>query len=345
MKQRIAILLFCMSCGLMSAQDIHWSQPSNAMLYYNPAFAGINGIYNAGINYRNQWLAAGKAYKTYMASGDLHFNDNGSTQFALGALVSNDVSGDGRYKTLTAQLSTACLLKVNSKNFFGVGLGFGYVQNSLSDEVFSWGNQFNGEVYDPGMSSGEAQGAMSHRYFDLSAGVSYKFDANQGAAYTNRGRWIVGFAVGHLTQPNISFTGKDKLPMKQTAYLKGSLPMGEKFALMPLAAVLLQGNSMEVTGGLLLHRNIGQVSKLTSNRKGAAASLGLLYRTNTAIIPTIELEKGSSIFAISYDINFFGFSTATRRGGLEFSIRLRSTRSAPPATKHHGRPKHGGKWF
>lgn len=343
MKKSIYLFIVFITCSLCYAQDIHWSQPSNALLYLNPAFTGIDSRYNVGLNFRDQWNVAGKTYRTYMVAADCRLKSIG-----IGGLVNSDLSADGRYKTTSAGITLSGLVKVNKHARFGLGAGASFMQNSLSADIFKWGSQFNGESYDPSMASGEARTAAANHFLDLNAGVSFIYDEDQSSMFTNRQRKLmVGYSINHITRPDLALTGgTDKLLMKHTGYLKALLPVKDNLSIAPVILVHYQGVLMEATGGVLARYTRGQTSRVTGNRKGSAFSVGAMYRLRDAIIPTVELEKGNSIFAFSYDINVSSFSRVSKfRGGFELSIRLKATKDLPADKKRPAKKKKGRRWF
>ena len=348
MKKSLHTLIVCFACLCMHAQDLHWSQPGAALLYLNPGFTGIEGPYSAGLNFKDQWSVAGRAYRTYMAAGDVRLNNYGGALVSIGGLLSSDVAGNGGYKTVSMGMTSSCLIKAGKSMRVGLGIGANYMQNSLSDDGYQWGNQFDGELFNSSMSSYESQGKLSHHYFDLNAGVSFVYDEEKGSLATStvQKRWVAGYSMNHLTTPVIAMTGSgDKLALKHTAFVKGQIPLGEKYSIVPEAVAYVMGVHMEITGGVLLKRQIGLESKITGHRKSGSAAVGLLFRTNSGFIPTIEVQKSNYIVGISYDINTFGFAKASLRGGLELTLRLRAGKTGPQQPKKHGRPKKHGKWF
>jgi hypothetical protein len=82
--------------GKLFAQDIHWSQPANNLMFENPAFTGISHKFSFNMNYRDQWKAANAPYKSYNVAGDYQFKkDNAKKVFlSAGILFTEDVAGD-----------------------------------------------------------------------------------------------------------------------------------------------------------------------------------------------------------------------------------------------------------
>ena len=81
-----------------SAQDIHFSQFTNAPLQLNPALTGFTECkLRIGINYRNQWNSISTPYITQSAYIDGKIRQRLAKQdwFGIGGLFINDKAGEG----------------------------------------------------------------------------------------------------------------------------------------------------------------------------------------------------------------------------------------------------------
>jgi len=328
MKHKLSIISLLISF-FAAAQDLHWSQPAAALLYQNPAFTGVFNKYSASLQYRNQWNALNTAYNSFMINGDYRFNkDNAPAAFALGAIVSKDISGEGSYQATSFGLTSSCFVKLNPAWKIGAGLGLNVIQNSIQPEKLSWGAQYDAQsqAYNGSWASGEQTNLSASRLVpDLNAGISLAFDKGQDAFASNaKHKFVAGYSINHITRPNTGLTGSsDKLNMKHTLFAYGVFSLKDNLALKPTSLLYLQGRMMEITAGCLLRYGFGQQSKITGIRKGSALAFGALYRVNDAIIPCLEFEKGPCIFGLSYDVNVSSLSPSSHlRGGIELSARI-----------------------
>src|SRR5687767_631950 len=99
------LILLILAAPFLRAQDIHFSQFNASPLTLNPALTGkLSCTYRFAINYRNQWNSVPAPYETYSAAFDALAKtskyDNGQG-FGFGALIFNDVSGDGNLSHLS----------------------------------------------------------------------------------------------------------------------------------------------------------------------------------------------------------------------------------------------------
>jgi type IX secretion system PorP/SprF family membrane protein len=330
------IFLYAIACFApvteLSSQDIHWSQPSAGLLVQNPAFTGIQNKFTVGVNYRNQWNALGTPYSSMQLAGDYRFGEENPKKavFSTGGVFSNDVAGEGRYRTTISGFGFSCLVKASDQLRMGAGLGVNMVQHVVNLSKFSWGSQFNGLNYDPSINSGEMAGTVSAWYADINAGVSMIYSKNSGTLSSNDNTVLIaGYGVSHLNRAEIGMNGgSDRLNMKHTLFMTGLVGLENKnVSLKPTAFWYRQGKLNEIMAGMLIRFSIGESSKITGFKKGSAFCAGAFYRVNDAIIPAVQFEKGNFVFGMSYDINVSGLTPASRlRGGVEFSICFIPTR-------------------
>jgi type IX secretion system PorP/SprF family membrane protein len=325
-------IIFCFATFAVTttlpAQDVHWAQPTNCLLYQNPAFTAISNKFDLDLDYRTQWNAINTSYKSYMVAGDYRFGaaDPGNVSFCIGGIFYNDIAGDGSYRRTNSGVTFASNVKVSDHLRMGAGLGYNIIQSGVKMDNFSWGTQFDGQNYDPSLSSGEMQGTQSKWYSDLNAGVSWLYEQNPGTISSNDNtKFIFGYSINHINRPDISLNGgTDKLNIKHTLYFTGLIGLKNKnVSIKPTAFFYHQGKLNEITAGSLFRFTIGEHSKITGFKKGSAFSFGALYRVKDALMPTVEYEKGNFLFGMSYDINISTLTPASHfRGGMEFTLCL-----------------------
>lgn len=328
MKNLIFTLcVFFITCIGIYGQDIHWSQPSNSLLYQNPAFTGINGKFTLNANYRNQWNAVDVGYKSYLIAGDYRFGKNEPQNISLsvGGILYSDIAGEGNYHTANGGITFSCLVKANDRVRIGAGFGYNIIQSSLQINNFSWGSQFDGQNYNSSINTGENFGSASKLLSDLNAGIAIRYDKNETSSTANHNTQLIfGYSINHVNRPDISVNGGgNRLNIKHVLFSTGNISLKDNIGIKPTILFYKQGALNEITFGSLYRITIGQHSIITGNKKGAALSFGALYRINDAIIPTVEVEVKNYIFGISYDVNVSGLTTFSNyRGGIEITFRL-----------------------
>jgi type IX secretion system PorP/SprF family membrane protein len=329
--KNIRLIIAASILGTISvhAQDIHFSQITESTLLLNPSQAGLGHDVRAVVNFKDQWRSVVSApYQTINASADFALIQKLSgSHLGIGVNVFNDKAGDSKMSTTIGQLHVAGAIGLNSSNVLSAGVVAGYGQRNLNYGGLTWGNQYDGQQYNSGLSSGEPVNFASYNYMDIGAGLSWMFRVGNSTMTSKDAKIInIGFAVHHLNKPVYSFYNDNaaRLPMKYVAH--GNAYFGIKntnMVLEPSYYFAMQGGHMEITPGMLCKIVLGQSSMYTDRKKASAISLGGYFRFKDAIVPMVRYEYMNFSVATSYDINVSGLSSATRaRGGFEVSIRF-----------------------
>jgi type IX secretion system PorP/SprF family membrane protein len=332
MKRIYYIILVLMISNLESinAQDVHFSQFSQTPQLINPGATGVfEGAFRGIINYRTQWGELGGGYKTYAASFDAPItkkNKKGS-YLGLGANFYKDVAGKSSFGNLQIGFSPSAVLAIARNQTISLGIQAAYGQSSADLSALTWGNQFNGVGFSPGVNSNENLSLRSSKYFDLGTGVYYEFKKSKTSFFGGEtSSFNIGIAGYHLNQPkqNLFSESEDVLPMKIVTQVAGSFDLSDsKLALVPSIFYAKQKNFNEITAGILLKIKLGKdVTKYSGFFKQGAIYFGGHYRVKDAIIPQLYLEFADYMIGISYDYNTSALSSVTGgNGGLEISIK------------------------
>lgn len=335
------LLLFI---GLISikaaAQDVHFSQFGQTPQLINPGVTGVfEGNVRAFLNYRTQWTGIGKGYRTYAASFDapLKFKKGRRSKkgayLGLGLNFYSDVAGTSNFGTSQTSLSIAGILPVAEQHKFSLGIQAGLGQNSVDLNTLTWGNQYDGEIFNTSLNTNELYGLRSYQYFDLGAGFLYEF-RNEGNSYLSSdvSSFNVGIAGYHLNEPTQQFLAHstDKLPMKIVAQFSGTFDLGYvPLSLVPSVFYATQASSKEITPGMLLKVRRGRDTKYSGMFKEAAIYFGAHYRIGDALIPEIYLEFTDYMIGFSYDFSNSDLANASGgANGIEFSIRYTHQKKA-----------------
>ncbi|MFK8045734.1 MAG: PorP/SprF family type IX secretion system membrane protein [Crocinitomicaceae bacterium] len=333
MRLLICALLF--SANVL-AQDIHFSQLSVNNLISNPASAGFyDGWERLAISHKNQWINANTSFLTTSISADFNLfkprSDKGA-YLGVGILFFNDISGDSKFGTrhFSACLSGIVPLNRNNRVSFGFSPGFGQKSADLGQVLFS--NQFDGQVLNSSINSGEIASINTKIYGDFSFGFLYQYGTSKRNIVANR---KVSFSLGvsyyHFNTPRINFNdtyfenlfGKISIGSELIKDFEGSDLGVETFV-----NYHKQGPHQEVYGAALLRYQMAAGSKMTRLRKQVIFSIGLGYRAGDAIVPMVRYQKASWQFGMSYDVTISTLGNFSRGGGLEFNLIFNSTRFA-----------------
>ncbi|MBI4931787.1 MAG: PorP/SprF family type IX secretion system membrane protein [Bacteroidetes bacterium] len=331
------LFLFCLFCLLPTAycfsQDIHFSQFYMNPLAMNPANAGADrNEMQAILNYKDQWRSVASPYKTIALSCDKRIQKKKSAMdfWAVGINFFNDKAGDINMKTFQANISAAYHHYLSKEKYSSVGVGLqtGFAQRSISYDAVTWGNQFDGNSYNPFLPTGEPASGTSYAYGDfLSTGVLYSYNNTSGRIKVTDNHELkvnLGFSVFHITQPKYSFyESGEKIYMKYVLHGNALLSVpNTNIAFAPGFMYFRQGPAQEIYPGTLIRYKLRQASKYTGYYKSMAISVGAFLRMKDAIAPVVLFENAGYSIGLSYDVNVSDLKVAsTGRGGFEISLK------------------------
>jgi type IX secretion system PorP/SprF family membrane protein len=210
MRSRLVLILALFQSVFLRAQDFHFSQVMQNMVYVNPAYAAMPASGELGLVYRNQWPGIPATFVTYGASAVLPLSNIHS---GLGVHVMNDVQGSGVITRSSATFQYAYLLDLGRSWQVGGGISGSYVFKRFngsellfrSDILNDLGYSYPTVTYDN----------YTRNYPDFGAGIIAR----------NKEKLSFGFSVSHLTRPAESLSNQvsDRLPMKYTAFVSGRI--------------------------------------------------------------------------------------------------------------------------
>lgn len=320
----IPILILMAFCFInkATAQDVHYSQFHNVPLYQSPAQTGlINGDYRFSGVYRSQWESVPVQYRTFAIGFDMKAMETKTGVLGAGLLLTRDQAGDSNLSLTTIMLSTAYTIKLAKKSLLTAGVNIGTGQRSLDYAKLTFDNQFNGDQFVAGSSTGENMENTNNFYIDMGAGLNYRFQASK------RTKLDIGISGFHFNRPSQAFDTDDQidLPIRLSTYLNSSFKLNPKSDLLIRALMHRQSSYQQLVfgGGWRYH---------LSDRKSKETSIALSthYRLGDAVIPMLEIEYGPWKAGFSYDINISDFNIATNgRGGPEITLQYVITKIKP----------------
>ncbi len=309
-------IIFISYSLLVNGQDIHYSQYFNHYPSQNPIHAGLySGKHRITANYRNQWQTVPVPYLTLSMFYDTKFRLRGSKDyFGVGIGFDYDKAGDSELSLTSLNVSLNYAWSIDKSNQFILGLSPSVGQRRLSSEKLRWNNQWNGDKYDPALSSKENFNLTGTFFLDLAAGAGFQH------TFTKRSKILLGGTFFHVLEPNQTFYGINqtsvKLPIRKVYHANIDIGIGSFFDFMLRGQYQEQQEYNEkLASGLFrlyLNKNPGVKLNLL---------LGCGVRLDDAFFPMIGFEYKDWMVSGSYDINTSDFKTATnRRGGLELAV-------------------------
>ncbi len=183
-------------------QDPQFTQYMFNTLYYNPAFAGVEGVTKFTALHRSQWLGysptvgKGGAPTTQLISftSPLFKMNSG-----VGAYIVNDRLGP--QTNLEAQVSYAYHLTVKDGKL-SLGLRTGLYSQTIDFDMY--------RPNDPNDPLIDKKGAISQQRLDLAAGLYYRKE-----------KWYAGLSFNHLTRANFDFDTNQRSALQPHMYFTG----------------------------------------------------------------------------------------------------------------------------
>lgn len=262
----------------------------------NPGFAGANGgVCLKGI-YHNQWMGAdfadggGVTPTTMVFSGDMALKNINS---GVGLNLVSDAYGYAGVLYMNANY--AYRLKVGDDGDLGIGIGVGFIQNSLS-----------GDWITPGMLN-DPNGAPTDDNLVPMDESKLAFDANIGAFYHGSidkyNEMYAGVSITNITSPSLeTSTGFKALNFPRSYYFTGGY-----YYTLPNGLIQLRPSVFVKTDF-----KAAQTSINLTGMYNQMMWAGLTYRFSgdIAIIAGATL-KNNITFGISYDFTSLGNDLAS----------------------------------
>jgi type IX secretion system PorP/SprF family membrane protein len=331
----MAVVIALSGGNALRAQDVHFSQVLEAPLLLSPANAGFfNGYFRVITNYRNQWPAMGNAFQTMGISldGGLFKSKKRPAFMGMGLTVYRDVAGVGRLSKTSALFHMAGLVKMGRKSSMSVALSGGTESANGRYADLRYASQYNGNVLDPAVNSGEA----IYRQFtavDVAAGVAYEYASlKRDTDHDDLTSIRVALGAYHLNKPKQEYReGSDyALPVRYVVSLTSVADIEDtRFSLVPAFVYQIQGKFEELMVGSYMKFRMSTGTKVTGERTQNAIGFGLFYRRRDAIIPKLIFDLGDFSIGMAYDANVSGYRVASMgNGGFEISLRYNNLASS-----------------
>jgi type IX secretion system PorP/SprF family membrane protein len=312
----LGIILFAAMALQGYAQDLHFSQYFNAPLLVNPANTGFNPDYDyrVGGNYRNQWASVGNPYKTMSVWGDTKLLGDRFENGWLGAGLSllKDEAGSGSLTSTSGYATVAYHQMLGYNSLLSGGFGLGFISKRIDISKLTFDNQWNGKFFDMSIPSNEPFAYSQASYLDLQMGLNYAYFASD-KVYFN-----AGVSIDHINTPRESFfdpsVSDNRLSRRYTAFANASIKIQDIWIVNPNVYVSKMGNAWETVLGFNANRDL-------TGDGTSQFIMGLYYRYNDALIPTIGYQVNDTKFTVNYDatISSLGSLNGTR-GAYEISI-------------------------
>ncbi|HHW59408.1 MAG: type IX secretion system membrane protein PorP/SprF [Bacteroidales bacterium] len=313
------LILFCLIISISSlrCQDIHWSQILQNETFFNPAQIGLNSnIIRLYTSAKLQWYSVTKPYQTYLLStdGQILRRQPYMDKLSGNLIVFREFAGDASYGTTSIALGLSYFKGLEGRYFHIISLGLQgwYNFRSFDFNKLYFGDQYNGDVFDPTLQTNEQYIDEKLSYFTATIGIAYQL------YFSNEQFLEINYALANIGNANISNSNGSRFILSlnhrssiryynekllKRNYLDAMLyysyqkPFWELIPILKIMKPIEKNNSIKSIGGF-----IGD-------------------RINDAIIVGFAIDGRDWQGQISYDINTSSLNKASYgRGGFELSI-------------------------
>lgn len=314
------IIVFLFALGnQVDGQDIHLTQYDHSFRITNPALTGLfDGEHRIEGNFRRQWKQVPVDYVTFSGSYDSNVQPKNSENslFGYGLSLNYDRAGYSKLSLLDINLLGSYSHFLNPHHVLTVGLNTGFNQRSFRENDLSWDQQYQNGQFNENLPTGENLENMNLMFFNLAAGVNYRFQNEKNTLN-------IGGGFFNITKPKQNFfenTPEIRLPIRSSLYVDYWLGLSNRVRWNLTGNAQWQGPYEEQNMGTKFEFQL-----IDQRGSDFYLSLGSYVRLSNkwdAVSPYIGARINSLDVGFSYDINVSGFNVATdQRGGPEVWVR------------------------
>lgn len=216
-KQLLLFFILILGAFQVRAQDPRISQYYNQPLYVNPAYAGMGGLFRAGVIYQKLYFKLPTGFSTYNISLDMQAPKIGG----LGLNITSDVEGTGYLRTNAVEGIYSYAIHPDLKhknNLIQVGFKAGIYSQSLDYSKLVFKDQLDanlGLVNTNNGTTGATIASGPYYFGDFSVGVLGRFNQLKKGNKKIIATHYWGLSIAHITQPMQSFLKQNSnLPSK-----------------------------------------------------------------------------------------------------------------------------------
>jgi type IX secretion system PorP/SprF family membrane protein len=323
MKPFLYLFLLLTPITWLTAQDVHLSQWGMSAWSLNPASqVAMQEQTRATLQHRRQWASVPVPYLTSAITIEHQRKlTSGSDRVGLGLTMLQDQSGDGRLNWTQQALTLGYGRKLSRQWQAFLAAQPNFYSRSVNVSRLTFGDQHNGEYYDPTLPNGESIETGRSSFFSLGLGGLVRFMPQNGIL----GMVEAGIAQYHVNSPSYGFYegAQADLPAHTAIHIATVQRVGP-------------GQSYQ----MLMHRIQGPYRQ-TFMQAGYRYILDLkqplqfdgavAVRLGDAMVPSLTTRYGPFSVGLSYDFNFSDFKSATNNlGGPEIALRYSIWPVEPP---------------
>ena len=242
----VLILFICCAGAAVGQQDAQWSQYMFNGLYYNPGYAGVEGVARFTSIARQQWIGYnpnagynGGSPTTEIISGNSPLPNIGKYRHGGGIYLMNDQLGPVQANQV--ELSYAPHIKLG-QGTLGVGIRGGFASQKINPNQYKFVDPQDNVIT-------TLQGNSPTQFRpDFAAGLWY-----------NTKKYYVGLSIDHFLNPTYSFGSGSivQSTLKNNVYLTGgyNINLGTSILITPTALLQTDLNQLTWLYGALVTYN------------------------------------------------------------------------------------------
>ena len=315
MKKLIINISLLFLSVISFAQDWHFSQFYAVDMLLNPALTGhYKEDYRLSFIHRNQWSGIDSKFETSAFGAEYNLKGGllGSNKIGLGIFAYKDAALDKTFSNNSFFISTAYhkTLDHHRRHHLSLGIQGGYVNKSINDASFQFGNQYQNWIFNPSLSSGENLQGSQISYLDINIGAFYKFNLNDKTDLQG------GISAYDLTTPaeSHSAVGSDnELGTRTVTYIGADYQLTNFIVLSPKIMFVNQSNARDFNAGGLAAFDIGRKKEFT-------VFGGLWYRYKDAAIAMSGVKYRNYDFKLSYDFTTSSLTDTKKIEGINANM-------------------------
>ena len=153
----------------------------------------FNGEARFAGNYRSQWNKVPVNYLTFSGAVDKKFTSKQlkGSQVGGGLILNYDRAGDSKLSATKLGVVGSYIRPLNKSNLISIGLQIGIAQRAFSDSNLRFDNQWDGDLVNTNLSTGENFDNRSFFFSDFTVGANWR----------THGPWKVGLSYDVNTSP------------------------------------------------------------------------------------------------------------------------------------------------
>lgn len=320
MKKVYYILFYFLLANKAYSQDIYISQAFLASQYLSPASVGL-GVYDSRFQNtgRTQFSNSVNIYNTALISWDrkIKYSENiNSGYLGLGAQIISDnlMGGALQNNNISLNMAYHFVFDERNKHKLSTGIGVTYSTISLNQNKLRFGDQY----FSNGLYSNNTTTEIFKKFpsnFTLSTGVIYSFHSENSFLQASANLFLI-------TKPKVTEQYQDAVDTLNFDAKRGQYFMNFESYLSDEWTFYLHSYYYN-KGSLQFYVYGGGVGIPITNDYESEKRLyvGCFSRSNTVLIPTINLLMNNYHFGLSYDLYTTNISSSLIKPNIfEFQL-------------------------